>query len=158
MADGSKISFRYPMTENIENEIEIRLATINDLSAMERAGKKVFDNEIKVNRTREFLSDPRHHLMLAFDRDRVVGMASAFHYIHPDKDPTLFINEVGVTEEYQNQGIGRKLVKYLFEYGKTLDCKEAWIATEQSNKAARKAYLAAGGAEDNEPVVLIEFK
>jgi hypothetical protein len=30
--------------------------------------------------------------------DTVVGFASAVHYVHPDKAPELWINEVGVAE------------------------------------------------------------
>ena len=85
-------------------------------------------------------------------------MASGFHYVHPDKDPELFINEVGVIEAYQNQGIGRALVKFLWAHGKRLGCKYAWIGTEKSNVAAQKCYLAAGGSPDDEPFILIEFE
>ncbi len=65
--------------------------------------------------------------------------------MHPDKDPQLFINEVSVIKAYQNEGIGRKLVKCLCKYGKELGCAEAWIATEKSNIPAQKAYLSAVG-------------
>jgi hypothetical protein len=51
--------------------------------------------------TPQFLSDPRHHLAVAIDEGWVVGMASAVHYVHPDKAPQLFINEVAVTPPYQ---------------------------------------------------------
>jgi ribosomal protein S18 acetylase RimI-like enzyme len=84
-------------------------------------------------------------------------MASGFHYVHPDKDPVLFVNEVGVMEAYQNQGIGRQMVKLLCEHGKKIGCKEAWVGTEESNISAKKAYLGADGIPDNEPFILFEF-
>ncbi|WP_171037003.1 GNAT family N-acetyltransferase [Maribacter algarum] len=142
----------------MKNEIEIRLATIEDLPAIEKVGDTLFDNPIKRNRAIEFFEDPRHHLFLAFNSKEVVGMASAFHYVHPDKDPELFMNEVGVIAAFQNQGIGRTLVKRLWEYAQELGCKEAWIGTEKSNIAAQKCYKASGGTPDDEPFILYEFE
>ena len=57
--------------------------------------------------TAEFLADSRHHLAVAVDEGRVVGMASAVHYVHPDKPPELWINEVGVAPTHRGLGIGR---------------------------------------------------
>jgi ribosomal protein S18 acetylase RimI-like enzyme len=136
----------------------IKLATIQDLPAIERVGSELFDNAIKTERAREFINDPRHHLVLAHYADKIIGMASGFHYVHPDKDPALFVNEVGVLPEYQNKGIGQELVRYICHHGKTLGCTEAWVATEKTNISARKSYIAAGGSEAKETIVLIEFK
>ncbi|WP_299530890.1 GNAT family N-acetyltransferase [Ulvibacterium sp.] len=141
----------------MEENITIGLATIDDLPALQSIGDRLFDYPIKPNRTAEFIKDKRHHLVLAYHGDDVVGMASGFHYVHPDKDPQLFVNEVSVLDDFQGKGIGRKLTKFLVEYGRQLGCTEAWVATEKSNIAAQKAYLAAGGIAEKEPIVLIEF-
>lgn len=138
--------------------ITYTLATISDLPALEAAGDQVFDFPIKRERAIEFLEDDRHHLFLAFDKEEIVGMASGFHYVHPDKDPILFVNEVDVKEAYQSQGIGRNLVSRLCKYGRSIGCTEAWVATMQSNTPARKAFVAAGGVEEAEPVVLINYE
>lgn len=138
--------------------ITFKIATPDDLTAITKVGDRLFDQAIKNNRAIEFLSDSRHHLILAYLNNEIVGMASGFHYVHPDKEPELFINEVGVIEEFQNQHIGRNLVKKLVEYGKKLGCTEAWILTNESNSAARKSYIAAGGVESKEKVKMINFK
>ncbi|WP_024769401.1 GNAT family N-acetyltransferase [Aquimarina macrocephali] len=138
--------------------IALKLATEADLSAMEQVGDTLFDHPIKTNRAKEFINDPRHHMVLGYDGTQIVAMASGFHYVHPDKDPVFFIDEVSVLGEYHNKGIGRKITRYLCDYAKQLDCKEAWLATEHSNTAARKAYAAAGGIEDKDPIVLINFE
>lgn len=141
----------------MQKDIEIRVATIDDLAAMEKVGDDLFDNPIKRSRAIEFLKDTRHHLILAFKADEIIGMASGFHYVHPDKDPELFMNEVGVIEAFQNQGIGRALVKSLLAHAKKLGCREAWIGTEKSNSAAQKCYIAAGGEPDDETFIVFEF-
>lgn len=138
-------------------DLEIKLASIEDLPAIEKVEAGLFDYAVKPERAREFLNDARHHLVLASHKHRIVGMASAIHYVHPDKDPALFITEVGVLEAYRNHGIGRTLVRKMWAHGRSLGCHEIWMATEHSNIPARKAYVAAGGVEDKEPVVLITF-
>ncbi len=138
--------------------IKFRIATIQDLLAIQQAGKTLFDFDVKKNRAIEFLHDSRHHLMLAFDKNKLVGMVSAVHYVHPDKDPSLFINEVGVVTNYQNRGIGRKLVRLMCEHGKKVGCIEAWVLTDKSNERAKKTYSAAGGILEDANVVLYEFK
>ncbi len=70
----------------------------------------------------------------------------------------MFVNEVSVLEEYRNQGIARTLLRYLVEHGGHLGCRDVWVATEDSNIAARKAYRAVGFIEDAEPVVLLELQ
>jgi ribosomal protein S18 acetylase RimI-like enzyme len=140
------------------NNLNIKLATLDDLEAMKEVGDQLFDLPVKTERAMEFLEDSRHHLVLAYIHSKVVGMASGFHYVHPDKDPELFINEVGVIEEYQNKGIGSELVKFICETGKNLGCKEAWTATENSNNAAIKCYLNAGGLQGEKSTVHFHFQ
>lgn len=142
----------------LESEIEIRLAGREDLPALTAAGDDIFDFAVKPARAEEFLDDPRHHLAVALHGTRIVGMASAVHYVHPDKDPELFIAEVGVSERYWNRGIARRLVRRLCEHAAALGCTGAWVATEEVNLPARRAYAGAGGREDEQRVVLIEFE
>jgi len=141
----------------MDNEIKLKLATLDDLPAMIEVGDLLFDYSIKPDRASEFLNDPRHHLILAYDETDIVGMASGFHYIHPDKDPVLFIDEAGVIDEFQGKGIGKTLIKRMIEQGKTMGCVEAWVTTEQSNAAARKAYAGAGGVERTNAIIIVEF-
>ena len=138
-------------------EFVYKIADQSDSQAIKVVGKNLFDNDIIDESLNEFLDDPRHHLILAYHHSNIVGMGSAFVYIHPDKNPAFFINEVSVLENYRNQNIGTILTKKLIELGKKLACNEIWLATEYSNNSARKAYKKAGGKEDPEPVVLITF-
>jgi aminoglycoside 6'-N-acetyltransferase I len=135
----------------------IRLLGPGDASALDSVAPDVFDNAIDPRWTAEFLVDPRHHLAVAIIDDRVVGMASAVHYVHPDKAPQLWINEVAVAAPYRRHGIGRRLVQALLERGRELGCSEGWVGTEPGNAAARRLYAAAGGVEDPKPFVLVEF-
>ncbi|MEQ8469723.1 MAG: GNAT family N-acetyltransferase [Marinoscillum sp.] len=141
----------------LPDHIHIKPATLEDLEQLIIIGQELFDYPVKEDRAREFLSDPRHHMIIAVDEKKIVGMVSGVHYVHPDKDPELFINEASVIESYQGQGIGQNLLRFIIEYAqRELECATAWVATENSNEVARKAYRAAGGKEDDS-FIFIEF-
>ena len=123
----------------------------------------MFDEPVDARWSAEFLRDPRHHLAVALDEEdggdapRVVGMASGVHYVHPDKAPQLWINEVGVAPSHHGRGIGTRLVRALLDHARTLGCTEAWVLTSPTNAAARRMYASAGGEEADEAPVMVEF-
>ena|SRR5687768_1257134 len=127
--------------------VEIRILRAEDAEILAHVAPDVFDGPVDARWSAEFLADERHHLAVALDNGWIVGMASAVHYVHPDKPPELWVNEVGVADAYQRQGIGLKLLEALFAHGRTLGCSEAWVLTEESNTAARRLYARAGGIE-----------
>jgi ribosomal protein S18 acetylase RimI-like enzyme len=130
------------------NEVTIiRLLGPGDVAVLDNVADDVFDEDISPRWTAEFLGDPRHHIVVALLGNQVIGMASAVHYVHPDKPPELWVNEIGVTPAYRQRGIGKQLMAALFSRGRELGCTEAWLGTEESNTAARRLYASVGGAE-----------
>ena len=136
----------------------IRLLGPADASVLENVAVGVFDNAIDPRWTAEFLADARHHLAVALIDDQVVGIASGVHHVHPDKPPELWVNEVAVAPAHQGKGIGRRTLEALLEHGRSLGCRQAWVATEPSNHAARLLYASVGGNESPEPFVMVEFR
>ena len=133
----------------------IRLLGPGDIAVFSNVAEDVFDEDIDPRWAAEFLNDPRHHLVVALLGGQVIGMASAVHYVHPDKPPELWVNEIGVTPAYRQRGIGKQLMAALFSRGRELGCTEAWLGTEESNMAARRLYASVGGAE--QPMVYFTF-
>ena len=126
-----------------------------DEEAILASGDVVFDSAPDPALTIEFLNDPRHHIAGALIDGRLVGIASGFHYIHPDKPAELWINEVGVADAFQRRGIARKLMNTLLEHSRKMGCREPWVLTETDNMPARKLYAAVGAKE--ETVVYLTF-
>ena len=133
----------------------VRIVRPSEASVLDCVAPGVFDHAVDPRWTAEFFSDPRHHLAVAVIEGQVVGMASALHYVHPDKPPELWVNEVGVTPSNQRQGIGKQLLQALFAHGRALGCKEAWVLTDEASVAARRLYASAGGQETE--VVYVTF-
>lgn len=139
-----------------ELRISVGILGPGDGRALDRVADGVFDGPVDPRWRDEFLADPRHHLAVAVDAGRVVGFASAVHYVHPDKPPELWVNEVGVADSHRRRGLARRLVEALLERGRILGCRTAWVLTEHDNGPARALYSATGGKEDESPV-LYEF-
>lgn len=136
----------------------VRILQASEHEVLDGVAPGVFDHAVVPEFGREFLSDPRHHLAVAIDaHGRVVGMASGVHYVHPDKPPQMFINEVGVSAAYEGQGIGTRLLAVLLQRAADLGCSEAWTATEPDNLRAQALYSRAGGVADPTPFVMFTF-
>jgi ribosomal protein S18 acetylase RimI-like enzyme len=133
----------------------IRLLTATDAEVLAHVAPDVFDGPVDARWTREFLSDARHHLLVAVVDGLVVGMVSAVDYVHPDKAPQLWINEVGVAPSHQRRGVGRRLLDAMLAHGRSIGCTEAWLGTEETNVPARRLYESAGSSA--EPFVRYSF-
>lgn len=138
--------------------IEIALLGPGDEHRLDAVAPDVFDHPVRPELVRELLADPRHHIAVALDGDRVVGFASGLHYIHPDKAAELWINEVGVAPTHRRRGIGVRLLGALFEAGVRAGCRQAWVLTERDNLAAGRLYTALGGREAGGETAMFEFE
>lgn len=138
-------------------DFPIRLLGQVDGAVLARVAPGVFDRPVDPRWSAEFLADPRHHLAVALAGDRVVAMASAVHYLHPDKPPELWINEVGVAPSHRRRGLGRAVLSALLAHGRALGCRGAWVLTDEGNAAARRLYATLGGREADAREVMVGF-
>jgi ribosomal protein S18 acetylase RimI-like enzyme len=134
--------------------LEILLLGPADAPVLDRLAPGVFDHDVRPAWRDEFLADTRHHLVVARDDGVVVGMASGVHYVHPDKAPQLFINEVGVAPTHREQGLGRRMIARLVERATELGCTEAWVLTDSDNAAANRLYTSSGANDPAAPCVM----
>src|ERR1700729_2132597 len=120
--------------------IEIKVLLEGDLMVLMNVAEGVFDNPVDAELTREFLGDPRHHIAVAIEDGLVIGFASGVHYVHPDKPPELWVNEVAVAATQRRRGLGKKLLRALLEVGAAYNCRLAWVLTDRTNAAAMALY------------------
>jgi ribosomal protein S18 acetylase RimI-like enzyme len=138
--------------------LEYRMLRTGDGSVLDRVADDVFDNAIQPALAREFVDDERHHLAVAIDDGIVVGFASGVHYVHPDKPPELWINEVGVAPTHLRRGLAQTLLRMLLDAGRTLGCAQAWVLTDRDNSAAMRLYESVGGDPGTRQHVMFEFQ
>ena len=138
--------------------IDIRTLRSGDENILARVAPDVFDHAVDEQATKALLADPRHHLAVAIESGIVVGFASAVHYLHPDKPvPELWVNEVGVASTHRGRGVGKALLRSLFDVARELGCSEAWVLTERTNDAAMHLYASVGGTEPAGHQVMFMF-
>jgi ribosomal protein S18 acetylase RimI-like enzyme len=134
---------------------ELRHLGPADAALLENVADDVFDGPVIPALVAEFLSDARHHIIVALSDGVVVGMITAVDHVHPDKPAQLWINEMGVAPSHQRRGIGRSLLGAMREFGRSRGITEAWLGTEHDNVPARGLYEDAGSVP--EPFVMYTF-
>jgi ribosomal protein S18 acetylase RimI-like enzyme len=125
--------------------IEIKILGPGDEDILRRVAAGVFDHPVEDQLVLEFLADRRHHLVVAIADRVVVGFASALTYIHPDKRPQMWINEVGVAPTHRRQGLAKAILHELLQIGRKHQCSVAWVLTDRGNTAAMALYSSLGG-------------
>jgi ribosomal protein S18 acetylase RimI-like enzyme len=136
--------------------VEIKILGCGDEALLEKVAAGVFDHDVDGHLTEEFLRDARHHLAVAVEDGLVIGFVSAVHYVHPDKRPELWINEVAVAPTHQRRGLGKALLSSMLKVGRQFGCVEAWVLTDRSNTPATRLYSSLGGRESDP--VMFAFK
>lgn len=119
----------------------------DDEDVLMNVAPHVFDGPIDPDLTKEFLHDFRHHIVVAIHDGVVVAFASAVHYVHPDKAPQLWINEVAVAPPHRRCGLAQAMLRMLFDVGRSRRCTVAWVLTDRTNAAAMALYRSVGGRE-----------
>ncbi len=133
--------------------ITLRHLGPDDLDMLLGVKEGLFDNPILPDQAKAFLADPQHEILLALDGSDVVGMATGQILLHPDKPPAFFIAEVGVRDEYQRQGIAKRLCDRLMQVARDRGCEGIWLATETDNAVARALYRSLDARETGGIVV-----
>ena len=127
--------------------ITLRPLGPDDFDLLIAVPEGLFDGPVRAEQARAFLDDPLHEIVLAFDGDLAVGLASGTVLLHPDKAPAFFINEVGVRESHQRRGIGRAVTERLIATARGRGCEGIWLGTEADNAPALALYRAMKGDE-----------
>lgn len=137
--------------------VTVKLLRDGDVGLLADVADDVFDSAVSPDLAAAYLRESSNIIAVALAGSTVVGMATAFAYLHPDKPLQLFINEVGVSVTYQRQSIAKRLVELLLERGRELGCTEAWVATEEHNTAARALYSSLQGKEEPDRAVVYTY-
>jgi ribosomal protein S18 acetylase RimI-like enzyme len=125
----------------------------DDLELLMAVQEGLFDKPVRRDQSEAFLNDPLHEIILAFDGDSAVGMASGQIMLHPDKPPAFFVAEVGVRDSHLRRGIAQQMCAKLLGIARARGCQGIWLATETDNVAARALYRSLDARETGGIVV-----
>lgn len=109
---------------------------------LENLAADVFDAPIVPHHLDALLADPAQRLFVATEAGVVIGQAKAVIHRHPDKAPSVFVDELGVTPAQQRRGVATALIAAVMTMARNLGCAEIWLATEPENDPANNFYKA----------------
>lgn len=127
--------------------MQIRHLQPDDIDTLLSIRDGIFDNRVDPLQARAFLASDLHHLFVAFEADQALAFASGTVLLHPDKAPSLFINEVGTHEDHRRRGHASAVLQALIDHARAIGCKGLWLGTEPDNDAARGLYRKLGAVE-----------
>jgi GNAT superfamily N-acetyltransferase len=106
----------------------------------------------------EFLADPRHYLLLAFEAQKVVGSLYGYALRQPyRREPQFFLYAIDVRPVYRNRGIGTGLVdRFIFE-ARQAGAREVWLLTNEANRSAMAMYAHSGLARSGTGDVVLSL-
>ena len=148
----------------MSSNISLELATEADLLSLRPLFLELMDAmdntegfniEQAFENIRILIKDTASHILLAKDRDAVVGFVNFTTrktIIHPGLSG--LIDELVVSRSHRGRGIGKNLLLAAIEKCRKLGCCEVEVSTEKSNAHAREFYRRCGFEED---AVLLEI-
>jgi len=137
----------------MDETITLRRLGPEDLDLLLGVDEGLFDLAVRPYQAVAFLKDTSHDMVVALQGSAIVGMASGQVMLHPDKAPAYFVNEVGVRDAFQRQGIANQMCAELMALARQRGCEGIWLATEADNTAARALYQSLDARETQEIVV-----
>lgn len=132
----------------------IRLDPAN-AAILARVADDVFDDDIDPSRVAAYLRAPGHMMVLAIADGTVVGQACGVIHRHLDLPTELYIDNLGVAEDFRRRGVASRLLDELVAWGRAEGCEESWVATEPDNDPACALYAGRGASAI--PVVMFEY-
>ena len=88
---------------------------------------------------------PAAHVLLAKERDDVIGLA-AYSFLWPAAGATtsLFLKELYVRQDQQRRGVGRRLMQAVASVAVAAGCSRVEWQTEDGNERAKQFYRSLG--------------
>ena len=131
------------------------MLTSADKHPLDNVAEGLFDNPVDPVQWDAFRNDSTHHIAVAEEAGLVVGFVSVVHYLHPDKRPQCWINEVSTAPSHRRRGIASQLIRLVVDHARATSCEPIWLATETDNEPARALYRSLNARET--PIVMYEL-
>jgi ribosomal protein S18 acetylase RimI-like enzyme len=114
------------------------------------------DNEIETSYSavglKNYLSDPRNILLIAYEKSSIAGMVTGTIIQHPAAKEWLYVDEVDVAPPFRKRGIGRAMMLEVLAYTRKNSMNEVWLGTEADNLPANKLYSSLSPSETEQLV------
>lgn len=123
-----------------------RKLDIDDLDRVMDMNRNYREGFICRENAAEFLKNPRNWLFAAVYEGVIIGFAYGYELNRLDgKGNMIYINEVGVMDQYRRQGIGFRMMSELKAACKEKKICRYFLTAYQNNEGANALYKKLGG-------------
>ena len=77
-------------------------------------------------------------ISIAIDEDRIIAFLSI--EVHHEEEEYIYLDDLSVTKQYRNHGIGTQLIRNAESYAKDISIPAICLHVEKSNTAAFRLY------------------
>ena len=114
------------------------------------------NTQYNIDILKQFIDGENNYGFIAKENNMITGFATGYLLLHPDGSSVFYFDTIDVMREFQNKGVGTRLMNYARDYAKKLGCSEMFLVTNRSNLSACKCYEKSGGiSEANDDVVYV---
>jgi GNAT superfamily N-acetyltransferase len=129
-------------------DIPSMMKLIVELAIYERAPNEVTNTEQMMFKD-GFGDNPLYHAFVADIEGEIIGFAITYYRYSTWKGRCLYLEDLIVTENYRNKGIGQKLFDYCLFFGKKNSCEKMIWQVLDWNQPAINFYNKNNAQLDN---------
>ncbi|MDG1757314.1 MAG: GNAT family N-acetyltransferase [Bacteroidia bacterium] len=129
-------------------DIPSMMKLIVELAIYERAPNEVTNTEQMMLKD-GFGDNPLYHAFVADIEGEIIGFAITYYRYSTWKGRCLYLEDLIVTENYRNKGIGQKLFDYCLSFGKKNSCEKIIWQVLDWNQPAINFYNKNNAQLDN---------
>ena len=129
-------------------DIPSMMKLIVELAIYERAPNEVTNTEQMMLKD-GFGDNPLYHAFVADIEGEIIGFAITYYRYSTWKGRCLYLEDLIVTENYRNKGIGQKLFDYCLSFGKKNSCEKMFWQVLDWNQHAINFYNKNNAQLDN---------
>lgn len=129
-------------------DIPSMMKLIVELAIYERAPNEVTNTEQMMFKD-GFGDNPLYHAFVADKEGEIIGFAITYYRYSTWKGRCLYLEDLIVTENYRNKGIGQKLFDYCLSFGKKNSCEKMIWQVLDWNQPAINFYNKNNAQLDN---------
>jgi len=135
---------------------EFKLLTADDIPLM----KDVLEDDnmvFNLEEMKNYLELPQNKGFVVKVDNKIVGFTYCYDLRRPDGKTMFYMHSVGLLPEYQNRGLGTKLLAFARDYARENSYSEMFVITDKGNPRACHVYEKLGGKNDFEDEIVYVY-
>lgn len=147
---------RYKLLLGEKQVANVKILEDNEILQMKEVledDNMVFD----VKNLEKFLKTSNSYGFIAKVDDKIVGFAYGYGLQRPDGRVMLYLHSIGILPNYQDKGIGSKLMNFIIDFARGKNFSELFVITDKGNPRACHLYEKFGGKNDYEDEIVYVY-